>query len=284
MTTQRRIETSASCTSFSVSQTRIALCSTRPLDVYVSKRKINFQYSFASSFQACAPRYVYYIFMNRMDPVGMCFSAKNNFRQIRAHRPCVESGRELFIFICINLFFFSFSLCHLKFCVPVNRRALPDMCGTRVILKDANPLVHATRLEITLPNFSSIRRVEQVSVYKLCTQSTKPTKIDLMNLSLLLDDGKVTINEISTKPTFFFDDKWIVCYFWFLKWLCRIIHISSTFYIYPYFIATQWAKLSSHSTKMWSFFTHCDASLATPVLPFWNALHKFTYYSKVLKY
>lgn len=110
---------------------------------------------------ACAPRYVYYIFMNRMDPVGMCFSAKNNFRQIRAHRPCVESGRELFIFICINLFFFSFSLCHLKFCVPVNRRALPDMCGTRVILKDANPLVHATRLEITLPNFSSIRRVEQ---------------------------------------------------------------------------------------------------------------------------
>merc|ERR1719414_1918676 len=28
-----------------------------------------------------------------MDPVGMCFSAKNNFRQIRAHRPCVESGK-----------------------------------------------------------------------------------------------------------------------------------------------------------------------------------------------
>lgn len=46
--------------------------------------------------QACAPRYVYYIFMDRMDPVGMCFSARNNFRQIRAHRPCVESGRRLF--------------------------------------------------------------------------------------------------------------------------------------------------------------------------------------------
>ena len=140
---------------------------------YFQSRKCNFQYSFASSFQACAPRYVYYIFMNRMDPVGMCFSAKNNFRQIRAHRPCVESGRELFIFTRINLLFFSFSL----ICVPVNRRALPDMCGTRVILKDANPLVHVTRLEIILRNFSSIRRVEQVSVYKLCTQSTQPKMI-----------------------------------------------------------------------------------------------------------
>ena len=76
------------------------------------------------------------------------------------------------------------------------------MCGTRVILKDANPLVHVTRLEIILRNFSSIRRVEQVSVYKLCTQSN-PTKNDLMNLSLLLDDGKVTINEISTQPRTF---------------------------------------------------------------------------------
>ena len=174
--------------------------------------------------------------MNRMDPVGMCFSAKNNFRQIRAHRPCVESGRELFIFIRINLLFFFFSLN----CVPVNRRALPDMCGTRVILKDANPLVHVTRLEIILRNFSSIRRVEQVSVYKLCTQSN-PTKNDLMNLSLLLDDGKVTINEISTQPRTFLMHK-SVCYFWFLKWLCRIIHLSSTFYIHPY-IMTQWAKL-----------------------------------------
>ena len=45
--------------------------------------------------QACAPRYVYYIFMDRMDPVGMCFTARNNFRQIRAHRPCVESGRTV---------------------------------------------------------------------------------------------------------------------------------------------------------------------------------------------
>ena len=68
-----------------------------------------------------------------------------------------------------------------------------------------------------------------------------PTKNDLMNLSLLLDDGKVTINEISTQPRTFLMHK-SVCYFWFLKWLCRIIHLSSTFYIHPYFM-TQWAKL-----------------------------------------
>ena len=79
----------------------------------------------------------------------------------------VESCLFSPVLIC-SFFFFSL------YCVPVNRRALPDMCGTRVILKDANPLVHVTRLEIILRNFSSIRRVEQVSVYKLCTQSTKP--------------------------------------------------------------------------------------------------------------
>ena len=78
----------------------------RPLDVIFKVENAIFNIRFASSFQACAPRYVYYIFMNRMDPVGMCFSAKNNFRQIRAHRPCVESGRELFIFTRINLLFF----------------------------------------------------------------------------------------------------------------------------------------------------------------------------------
>ena len=65
--------------------------------------------------QACAPRYVYYIFMGRKDPVGMCFIARNiisrnNFTSIRAHRPCVESGigcsnfEQIFL-IC---FFFSF--------------------------------------------------------------------------------------------------------------------------------------------------------------------------------
>ena len=61
--------------------------------------------------QACAPRYVYYIFMDRMDPVGMCFTARNNFRQIRAHRPCVESGRIVVLSgQIINSFFFSFPL------------------------------------------------------------------------------------------------------------------------------------------------------------------------------
>ena len=61
-------------------------------------------------------RYVYYIFMDRMDPVGMCFSAKNNFREIRSHRPCVESGRKLFHYTYANffLFFFLTLLCPLS--------------------------------------------------------------------------------------------------------------------------------------------------------------------------
>jgi len=46
---------------------------------------------------ACAPRYVYYIFMDRKDPVGVCYSARNACSekrpQIRHHRPCVESGK-----------------------------------------------------------------------------------------------------------------------------------------------------------------------------------------------
>ena len=120
-------------------------------------------------------------------------------------------------------FFFQFA--------PVNRRALPDMCGTRVILKDANPWVHATRLEIISPNFSSIRRVEQVSVYKLCTRKINPTKIFNELITSLLDDG---------------------------------FHSSDSLFL-------------PHS----GFLTHCALA---PVLPFWNALHNFTYYSQVLKY
>jgi len=48
---------------------------------------------------ACAPRYIYYIFMNRRDPVGVCHIAKNNFKEFRQFRPCVESGN----FASINL-------------------------------------------------------------------------------------------------------------------------------------------------------------------------------------
>jgi len=50
-------------------------------------------------FQACAPRYIYYIFMNRRDPVGVCHIAKNNFKEFRQFRPCVESGN----FASVNL-------------------------------------------------------------------------------------------------------------------------------------------------------------------------------------
>ena len=67
-------------------------------------------------FQACAPRYVYYIFMDRMDPVGVCYSARNACSekrpQIRHHRPCVESGKamrsktKISCPRCANVYFF----------------------------------------------------------------------------------------------------------------------------------------------------------------------------------
>ena len=69
-------------------------------------------------FQACAPRYVYYIFMDRMDPVGVCYSARNACSekrpQIRHHRPCVESGKamrsktKISFPRCANVYFFLF--------------------------------------------------------------------------------------------------------------------------------------------------------------------------------
>ena len=45
-----------------------------------------------STFQACAPRYIYYVFMNRRDPVGVCHIARNNFTEFRHFRPCVDEG------------------------------------------------------------------------------------------------------------------------------------------------------------------------------------------------
>ena len=47
---------------------------------------------FIFHFQACAPRYIYYVFMNRRDPVGVCHIARNNFTEFRHYRPCVDEG------------------------------------------------------------------------------------------------------------------------------------------------------------------------------------------------
>merc|ERR1719411_1336892 len=41
---------------------------------------------------ACAPRYIYYVFMNRRDPVGVCHIARKNFTEFRHYRPCVDEG------------------------------------------------------------------------------------------------------------------------------------------------------------------------------------------------
>ena len=166
--------------------------------------------------QACAPRYVYYIFMGRKDPVGMCFIARNiisrnNFTSIRAHRPCVESGigcsnfEQIFL-ICFFLFFLptppslnlflSKNTCLSHWSVLTsNRPKIPlkirqnyrlahqDMCGTLEILKDGNPLELVTRLGTISTNFLNIHRVEQVSVYKLCFwKAMKTTRRAIKNL------------------------------------------------------------------------------------------------------
>ena len=83
-------------------------------------------------FQACAPRYVYYIFMDRMDPVGVCYSARNACSekrpQIRHHRPCVESGKamrsetKISCPRCANVYFFLFP--HSQILMSVNSLSL----------------------------------------------------------------------------------------------------------------------------------------------------------------
>ena len=72
-----------------------------------------------------------------------------------------------FILILIFVLFF-LPLC-LFVCLFGHIRLVPqDTCGTREILKDENPSEHATRHETISPNFTNTRRVEQVSVSKLC--------------------------------------------------------------------------------------------------------------------
>ena len=44
-------------------------------------------------FQACAPRYIYYVYKNRRDPVGICYTGRLNSNQFRPFRPCVGQGK-----------------------------------------------------------------------------------------------------------------------------------------------------------------------------------------------
>jgi hypothetical protein len=56
---------------------------------------------------ACAPRYIYYVFMNRRDPVGVCHVATRNNRTrqytFKKFRPCVESGLSRFTTNSLNV-------------------------------------------------------------------------------------------------------------------------------------------------------------------------------------
>ena len=60
-----------------------------------------------ASLQACAPRYIYYVFMNRRDPVGVCHIARRNNRTrqytFKKFRPCVESGLSRFTTNSLNV-------------------------------------------------------------------------------------------------------------------------------------------------------------------------------------
>ena len=57
-------------------------------------------------FQACAHRYIYYVFMYRLDPVGVCYITRNNFSQFEKYLPCVEPGDSsiayLRLILCFN--------------------------------------------------------------------------------------------------------------------------------------------------------------------------------------
>ena len=74
----------------------------------------------------------------------------------------------------INSFFFLFFLsvlvCSCPSTLVIDRLAHQDMCGTREILKDENPLEHVTRLVTISTNFSNTRRVEQV---RSCAHKTQ---------------------------------------------------------------------------------------------------------------
>ena len=97
-----------------------------------------FNWLFIFVFQACAPRYVYYIFMDRMDPVGVCYSARNACSekrpQIRHHRPCVESGKamrsetKISCPRCANVYFFLFP--HSQILMSVNSLSLSCSVST----------------------------------------------------------------------------------------------------------------------------------------------------------
>ena len=79
---------------------------------------------------------------------------------------------QLFLIYIILIFFFFFPpllsvLVH--FCPSSTKKSIgqirlahQDMCGTREILKDGNPLERVTRLGTISNNFSNTRRVEQV--------------------------------------------------------------------------------------------------------------------------
>ena len=87
----------------------------------------------------------------------MCFSARNNFTQIRPHRPCVESGSYLFsifyhFYFLLNEFF-SFFLSH----PPPTSPPSPCLsaCLSVCLFSGFTPTFHHPRRRSTLPTLQA---------------------------------------------------------------------------------------------------------------------------------
>ena len=46
-----------------------------------------------NNFQACAPRYIYYVYINKREPVGICYTGRLNSKKFKPYRPCVAKGK-----------------------------------------------------------------------------------------------------------------------------------------------------------------------------------------------
>jgi len=108
-----------------------------------------------SLLQACAPRYIYYVFMSRLDPVGLCYTATGvddgALLRTKSFRPCVELGE----FPATMLTRAPVSLCRL---------ALRATCGSRTTGSAESPWEGASRPSQTSQASPDTPPVKQVRV------------------------------------------------------------------------------------------------------------------------
>ena len=111
--------------------------------------------------------------MDRKDPVGMCYSTRSDFTHVRAHKPCVESGRVSFrgrirpTTILIVLFF-SFPSLRVRI---KNRHARLVTSGIRAITSGGSPLELVSQQKMSLAKYLSTRLVRQVSLGEVSSKN-----------------------------------------------------------------------------------------------------------------